>query len=99
MIIAGSALLVSTAIPGLAAGAYCMRHGSDSLATLCTRDDGVAALSLGVVALLVGAPLLTFGALRAKRYAAWTRQRRISLAPHTGRTAQGTPTAGLRLRF
>ncbi len=76
---------------------------------LTLRDSGVRFLAvdmpeandltIGIMALGVGVPLLVFGIRRAKEYSRWKRDRGISLAPVTGRTARGTHTAGFAMRF
>ncbi|MEZ4449207.1 MAG: hypothetical protein R3B09_06980 [Nannocystaceae bacterium] len=53
----------------------------------------------GIVGLGVGVPLLGVGAYKHSRWRDWRDRQRVSLAPSVGRSAYGTFTSGLVLRF
>ncbi len=100
LLITGISIMAGVAAPATIAGAYCSFNGSDDLRESdCTKPEGHVALIVGLMALGVSTPMIVFGARRTRRYAEWKRERRISVAPSTGRTALGTHTAGFRLRF
>jgi hypothetical protein len=96
MIITGAILLGSSALPGIGAGTYCI---TNDLSSACDKEEGYSALTFGIIALGVGAPLLTFGIIRNRRYQEWKREHGVAITPTTGRTAMGTHTAGVEVRF
>jgi len=60
---------------------------------------GGVVLGLGVVGLAVGVPLLGVGASRFSKWRKWKENNNVALAPSVGRTAFGTYTPGVTLRF
>ena len=73
-----------------------------------TSSDGVAkaggalggiVLGFGLVGLAVGVPLLGVGGSRFSKWRKWKQANKVALAPNVGRTAFGTYTPGVALRF
>ena len=60
---------------------------------------GGVVLGFGLVGLAVGVPLLAVGGSRFSKWRKWKQANKVALAPNVGRTAFGTYTPGLALRF
>jgi hypothetical protein len=110
MLISGSVIVGAVALPSAVFGAYVIAAGrAVNDATDNTGGTGGAAalgnavggffVVFGILALGAGAPLIGVGAVRLKRYNDWKAGQQVRLTPHGGRTAYGTWTAGLQLRF
>ncbi len=72
--------------------------GSDGVGTAGSALGGVV-LGFGLVGLAVGVPLLGVGGSRFSKWRKWKQANKVALAPNVGRTAFGTYTPGLALRF
>ncbi len=72
--------------------------GSDGVGKVGGALGGVI-LGFGLVGLAVGVPLLGVGGSRFSKWRKWKEANKVALAPNVGRTAFGTYTPGLALRF
>lgn len=95
----GAALAVSipVVILGLLkAGGRCLRVGG------CEDDQGLTGggglVAVGMLGLLGGVALLAYGGATHRRWRAW-QAKQPQVAPRVARSAHGTWTAGLTLRF
>ncbi|MBA3549803.1 MAG: hypothetical protein H0T76_25260 [Nannocystis sp.] len=61
------------------------------------KGASIVVISFGVIFLAVGVPLLAVGAVKLSKYQKWKNGH--AMVPAMNRTAHGTWTAGLALRF
>lgn len=66
---------------------------------LLYRPIDIAMISFGITAIGTGVPLMTLGAIRFTGYRRWMQTRTTRLIPGLGRTALGTRTVTLQIRF
>lgn len=99
MLISGGAITAGLGLPVTGYGAYIYAQSQRSSDLFTGEVLGVTMLAFGITGLAAGLSLLTVGAIKFSRYRAWQRDHGVALMPATGRTALGTHTAGLRIRF
>lgn len=99
MMITGAVITGAYALPFIGWGAYviAVTDPNDDVGGIGTLA-GVALVTMGLIGLSVGAPLLGVGAYRFSKYQKW-KNGQVSLQPSMNRTMHGTYTAGLSLRF
>ena len=107
MMISGAVITGAVALPLIGYGAAIVVLGKradddiDGMGVAQTGGNilGGVVIALGVVALAVGAPLLGVGAYRFSKYKKWQKGQQARWSPNSGRTAHGTWTTGVTLRF
>jgi len=107
MMISGAVITGAVALPLIGYGAAIVVLGKraddevDGMGVAQTGGNilGGVVIALGVVALAVGAPLLGVGAYRFSKYRKWHKGQQAHWSPSSGRTAHGTWTTGVTLRF
>jgi len=106
MMISGAVITGAVALPLIGYGAAIVVLGKrdddvDGMGVAQTGGNilGGVVIALGVVALSVGAPLLGVGAYRFSKYKKWQKGQQAHWSPSSGRTAHGTWTTGVTLRF
>ncbi|HGG56951.1 MAG TPA: hypothetical protein ENK31_04050 [Nannocystis exedens] len=72
--------------------------GGEAVGTVGGALGGVV-LGFGLVGLAVGVPLLAVGGSRFSKWRKWKQANKVALVPNVGRTAFGTYTPGIALRF
>jgi hypothetical protein len=107
MMITGAVLTGAYALPLIGYGAYAVVAGKK--ADEATGGTGVVEtggnivggvlLTMGIIGLAVGAPLLGVGAARFSKYQKWKKGQQAQLLPAAGRTPFGTITPGFEIRF
>ncbi|HEY8380337.1 MAG TPA: hypothetical protein VIK91_27815 [Nannocystis sp.] len=107
MLISGAVIVGAYSLPLIGYGAAVVAAGR--AADEATGDTGVveaggnilggALLAMGVIGLAVGGPLLGVGAYRFSKYQKWKQGQQALILPSAGRTAFGTITPGLEIRF
>ena len=107
MMISGAVVTGAVALPLIGYGAYIIVVGKrvddavdgDGVVQSAGNVLGGVVLAFGVIALAVGAPLLGVGASRFSKYQKWKDGQQVKWSPSSGRTAHGTWTTGVTLRF
>ncbi len=101
MLITGASITGGFALPMLGYGAYGLvvsQRIADDGARDLGRLTATVILAFGMVGLAVGGPLLGVGAYRFSRYQRWKNGQQV-WSPAVNRTAHGTWTTGVSLRF
>lgn len=83
---------LGTIAGGMMAGVIQALSGGQARGTWALVLPGIAVLGAGV-------PLTVVGAIRHRRWKAWRARHPFALQPMIGRTARGTWSAGIELRF
>lgn len=109
LLVSGAVVTGAVALPMLIGGVYIVAIGraannstdgvEGDIAETGTNFLGGFFLVFGILALGAGVPMLAIGGVRMKRYNDWKSGQQVRLLPHSGRTAHGTWTAGLKLQF
>jgi hypothetical protein len=104
MMITGAVITGSVALPMIASGTYTLvsgRYVDDGTGDVEVNSNivGGAVLAFGLISLAVGVPLLAVGAHRFKKWRKWKNGQQVQWAPSMNRTAHGTFTTGVALRF
>ncbi|MCY1062957.1 hypothetical protein [Nannocystis sp. SCPEA4] len=107
MMITGAVLTGAYALPLIGYGAYAVAIGKK--ADDATGNTGAVEtggnivggvlLTMGIIGLAVGAPLLGVGAARFSKYQKWKKGQQALFLPSAGRTPFGTITPGFEIRF
>lgn len=106
MLISGAVIVGAYSLPLIGYGAYVVALGRaadkavDGMGVVETGGNivGGVLLTMGIIGLAVGGPLLGVGAYRFSKYQKWKSSQTVFL-PSAGRTAFGTITPGLEIRF
>ncbi|WP_293260940.1 hypothetical protein [Nannocystis sp.] len=102
LMIAGGVVMAFVAAPAIGVGAAAPSSGQCwSVGGSCDENGerpGSGLITLGVLAALAGAGLLVGGGVRYSQWRRWKANQQ-TFSPRLGRTALGTGTLGLTLRF
>lgn len=100
-LITGAAVTAAVGLPLTIVGTrwYIQARNDPSIFSGVDQTLATAVLAFGIAGLAAGAAMLTVGGIKRSRYNAWKNERAFSVAPATGRTARGTQTIGVRVRF
>ncbi|PCC66570.1 hypothetical protein SAMN02745121_00701 [Nannocystis exedens] len=104
MLITGAVLTGAYALPLIGYGAFVVAAGKkvdDETGVVETGGNivGGVLLTMGIIGLAVGAPLLGVGAARFSKYQKWKKGQQAKFLPAAGRTPFGTITPGFEIRF
>lgn len=73
--------------------------GGTGVVSTAGNIGGGIGIGFGMVGLAVGVPLIAVGAIRLGKYNKWKQGQQAMLLPRAGRTAFGTITPGVEIRF
>ena len=104
MMITGAVLTGAYALPLIGYGAFIVAAGKQvddetGVAESGGNIVGGVLLTMGIIGLAVGAPLLGVGAARFSKYQKWKKGQQARFLPAAGRTPFGTITPGFEVRF
>ncbi|WP_434415400.1 hypothetical protein [Nannocystis pusilla] len=104
MMITGAVLTGAYALPLIGYGAFIVAAGKqvdDETGVVESGGNivGGVLLTMGIIGLAVGAPLLGVGAARFSKYQKWKKGQQARFLPAAGRTPFGTITPGFEVRF
>lgn len=107
MMITGAVLTGAYALPLIGYGAFVVvlgKKADDEVGGMGVVETGGnilggVLLTMGIIGLAVGAPLLGVGAARFSKYQKWKKSQQAMFLPSAGRTPFGTITPGLEIRF